>query len=55
MLVAVYGNKRYQTVYIPYEKKEELEKLFAEEGIKWYTMGWSEGEKENVELLEECN
>ena len=48
MLVAVYENKRYQTFYIPYEKKEESKKLFAEEGIKWYTMSWSEGEKEYV-------
>ena len=48
MLVAVYENKRYQTFYIPYEKKEELKRLFAEEGIQWYTMSWSEGEKEYV-------
>jgi len=48
MLVAVYENRRYQTFYIPYEKKEELQKLFAEEGIRWYTMSWSEGEKEYV-------
>ena len=48
MLVAVYENKRYQTFYIPYEKKEELKKLFAEEGIRWYTMSWCEGEKEYV-------
>ena len=48
MLVAVYENRRYQTYYIPYEKKEELKKLFAEEGIKWYTMSWCEGEEEYV-------
>jgi|TARA_Y100000296_G_C5155544_1_gene248835 hypothetical protein len=48
MLVAVYENKRYQTFYIPYEKKEELKRLFAEEGIKWYTMSWFEGEEEYV-------
>ena len=48
MLVAVYENRRYQTFYIPYEKKEELKRLFAEEGIKWYTMSWFEGEEEYV-------
>jgi len=38
MLVAVYENRRYQTFYVPYNKKEELKGLFAEEGIEWYTM-----------------
>jgi hypothetical protein len=55
MLLTVYKNKRYKTINVPLSMKAEIEQMLKERGLKWYTMGWSEGEKENVELLEKCN
>ena len=55
MLLAVYKNKRYKTINVPLSCKDEIKKMLRERGIEWYTMSWSEGEKENVKLLEECN
>ena len=55
MLLAVYKNKRYKTVNVPFSKKAEIQKKLKERGIEWYTMSWSEGETEDVKLLEECN
>jgi len=48
MLLAIYENKKYETIYVPLEKKEEIQKFLRKEGIRWYTMSWSEGEKEYV-------
>ena len=48
MIVAIYENRRYQTYHIPIDKKDELQRLLKEEGIKWYTMSWFEGEDEYV-------
>ena len=55
MLLAVYKNKRYKTVNVPFSKKAEIQKKLKERGVEWYTMSWSEGEMEDVKLLEECN
>jgi len=55
MLLAVYKNKRYKTINVPLSCKDEIKKMLRERGIEWYTMSWSEGEKEDVKLLEECN
>ena len=55
MLLAVYKNKKYKTINVPLSMKDEIKKMLRERGIEWYTMSWSEGEKENVKLLEECN
>ena len=55
MLLAVYKNKKYKTISVPLSLKSEIEKMLEERGIEWYTMSWSEGEKEDVKLLEECN
>jgi len=48
MLLAIYENQKYETMYVPLEKKKEIQEFLVKEGIKWYIMGWSEGEKENV-------
>ena len=55
MLLAVYKNKRYKTINVPLSQKAEIENMLRERGIKWYTMSWCEGEKEDVKLLEKCN
>jgi len=55
MLLAVYKNKKYKTINVPLHMKDEIKKMLRERGIEWYTMSWSEGEKEDVKLLEECN
>ena len=55
MLVAVYENKQYDTFNAPLSKKKEIEDYFLKNDIKWYTMCYSEGEKVDVKLLEECN
>ena len=55
MLLAVYKNKKYKTMNIPLSQKDLVTKMLKERGIEWYTMSWSEGEKQDVKLLEECN
>ena len=40
---------------IPLSQKDLVTKMLKERGIEWYTMSWSEGEIEDVKLLEECN
>ena len=55
MLLAVYTNKKYKTMNIPLSQKDLVTKMLKERGIEWYTMSWSEGEMEDVKLLEECN
>ena len=40
---------------IPLSQKDLVTKMLKERGIEWYTMSWSEGETEDVKLLEECN
>ena len=55
MLLAVYKDKKYKTINVPLSHKAEIQKKLREKGIKWYTMSWCEGEKEDVKLLEECN
>ena len=55
MLLAVYKNKKYKTVNIPLSQNDLVKKMLKERGIEWYTMSWSEGEKQDVKLLEECN
>ena len=55
MLLAVYTNKKYKTMNIPLSQKDLVKKMLKERGIEWYTMSWSEGETEDVKLLEECN
>ena len=52
MLLAVYKDKKYKTITIPLSHKDQVKKMLEERGIEWYTMSWSEGEKENVKLLE---
>ena len=55
MLLAVYKNKKYKTISVPLSRKDKIQKMLRERGIKWYTMSWSEGEKQDVKLLEKCN
>ena len=55
MLLAVYKDKKYKTINVPLSRKDEIQKMLRERGIEWYIMSWSEGEKEDVKLLEECN
>ena len=55
MLLAVYKNKKYKTINVPLSMKDEIKKMLRERGIEWYTMSWSEGEKQDVKLLEKCN
>ena len=55
MLLAVYKNKKYKTMNIPLSQKDLVKKMLKERGIEWYTMSWSEGEMEDVKLLEKCN
>ena len=55
MLLAVYKNKKYKTISVPLSQKDQIKKMLEERGIEWYTMSWSEGETEDVKLLEECN
>ena len=55
MILAVYKNKKYKTMNIPLSQKDLVTKMLKERGIEWYTMSWSEGEKQDVKLLEECN
>ena len=55
MLLAVYKNKKYKTINVPLSMKDEIKKMLEERGIEWYTMSTSEGEMEDVKLLEECN
>ena len=55
MLLAVYENKKYKTMNIPLSQKDLVKEMLKERGIEWYTMSWSEGEIEDVKLLEECN
>ena len=55
MLLAVYKNKKYKTINVPLSEKDLVTKMLKEREIEWYTMSWSEGETEDVNLLEECN
>ena len=55
MLLAVYKDKKYKTINVPLSMKDEIKKLMEERGIEWDIMGTSEGEIEDVKLLEECN
>jgi len=55
LLLAVYKNKKYKTISVPLSWKDEIKKMLRERGIEWYTMSWSEGEMEDVKLLEKCN
>ena len=55
MLLAVYKNKQYKTINVLLSHKAEIQKMLRERGIEWYTMSWSEGEKQDVKLLEKCN
>ena len=55
MSLAVYENKRYKTINVPLSRKDEIQKMLRERNIRWYTMSWSEGEIEDVKLLEERN
>ena len=55
MLLAVYKNKKYKTITVPLSEKNLVEQMLKERGIEWYTMCWSEGEKQDVKLLEKCN
>ena len=55
MLLAVYKNKKYKTMNIPLSQKDLVKKMLKERGIEWYSMSWSEGEIEDVKLLEKCN
>tara|TARA_B100001167_G_C16517861_1_gene188703 strand:- start:101 stop:268 length:168 start_codon:yes stop_codon:yes gene_type:complete len=55
LLLAVYENKKYKTMNIPLSQKDLVKEMLKERGIEWYTMSWSEGEMEDVKLLEECN
>ena len=55
MLLAVYENKKYKTITVPLSQKDQVKKMLEERGIEWYVMSWSEGEIEDVKLLEECN
>ena len=55
MLLAVYKNKKYKTINVPLSMKAEIEQMLKERGIEWYTMSYSEGEKQDVKLLEGCN
>ena len=54
-MLAVYENKKYKTMNIPLSQKDLVKKMLKERGIEWYTMSWSEGEMEDVKLLEGCN
>ena len=55
MLLAVYKDKKYKTINIPLSQKDLVKKMLKERGIEWYTMSTSEGEIEDVKLLEKCN
>ena len=55
MLLAVYKDKKYKTITVPLSEKDPVEQMLKERGIEWYIMSWSEGEKEDVKLFEECN
>ena len=55
MLLAVYKDKKYKTITVPLSEKAKIQEMLKERGIRWYTMSWSEGEMEDVKLLEECN
>ena len=55
MLLAVYKNKKYKTISVPLSMKDEIKKMLEERGIEWYTMSSSEGENEDVKLLEKRN
>ena len=55
MLVAVYEDRKYYTFNVPRSRKDEIQKMLRERNIRWYTMSWSEGEIEDVKLLEERN
>jgi len=55
LLLAVYENKKYKTMNIPLSQKDLVTKMLKERGIEWYTMSTSEGEIEDVKLLEKCN
>ena len=54
-MLAVYENKKYKTMNIPLSQKDLVKEMLKERGIEWYSMSWSEGEMEDVILLEECN
>ena len=54
-MLAVYENKTYKTMNLPLSQNDLVKKMLKERGIEWYTMSWSEGEMEDVKLLEECN
>ena len=55
MVLAVYKDKKYKTINVPLSMKDEIKKMLEEREIEWYTMSSSEGEKEDVKLLEKCN
>jgi len=55
LLLAVYKDKKYKTINVPLSEKDLVEQMLKERGIEWYTMSWSEGEKQDVKLLEKCN
>ena len=53
--MAVYKDKKYKTITVPLSEKDLVEQMLEERGIEWYTMSTSEGEMEDVKLLEKCN
>ena len=55
MLLAVYKNKKYKTITVPLSEKNLIKQMLKERGIEWYIMSWSEGEKQDVKLLEKCS
>jgi len=55
LLLAVYKDKKYKTITVPLSEKDQVEQMLEVRGIEWYIMSWSEGEMEDVKLLEECN
>jgi hypothetical protein len=53
MLLAIYKNKQYYTIYLPDDMKDEVDKFMAKRKYKWYVMSYLENEKH--ELPQECN
>ena len=55
MLLAVYKDKKYKTINVPLSEKDLIKQMLKERGIEWYVMSWSEGEIQDVKLLEKCS
>ena len=51
MMITIYKNKQYITHHFPPTELDNIKEFLYNEGIKWYTISYSEKEKLEYEQL----